>query len=154
MNTNPAVTPECPYQAFRDVARAYGIPALAKATGMKQGTLYNKADADPEGHNQPTLRDVISVTQITGNMLILDSLDRMFGRVAYELPSVDVSDKALMELLCRVGSENGQMHQALLRGLEDGKFSMAEARLVRAEAYDVITAVMAFVERVDGLVDD
>lgn len=150
---NPAV-PESPFEAFRLVVYTAGAERLANRLGMNRGTLYNKADADVESHHQPNLRDVIAVTRETGDMRILESLDRMFGRAGYDITPGPVSDEALLELLCRVSSEGGAMHQALLKGLADKTFCRDDLRAVRAEAYDVINAVLNFVQRLEGLVDD
>ena len=84
INHNPAV-PESPFEAFRRVVYTAGAESLANRLGMNRGTLYNKADADVESHHQPTMRDVIAVTRETGDMRILESLDRMFGRAGYEM---------------------------------------------------------------------
>lgn len=147
--------PECPYEAFRAVMyRSGDVPALASRMGLKPGTLYNKADADAESQAQPTLRDLIAVTRETGDTCALDSLERMFDRVAYRV-AIDgpASDAALLELLCNVGSEKGQMYQALQGALEDGRFTHDEVRRIRAEAFDLIGAVLAFVQRIEGMAD-
>jgi hypothetical protein len=147
--------PASPQEAFREVVYGFGVKALAAQLVMKPGTLYNKADADGDSHHQPTLRDVIAVTQITGDCRILDSLDRMFNRAAYDVTQgIEVSDAALLELLCRVGSENGAMQKALNDGLSDGRFTREELAAVKGEAFDLITAVLTFVHRLEGLVDD
>ena len=153
INHNPAV-PESPFEAFRRVVYTAGAESLANRLGMNRGTLYNKADADVESHHQPTMRDVIAVTRETGDMRILESLDRMFGRAGYEMTPGPVSDVALMELLCVVCSEHGAMNHALMTGLADKKFDREELRKVRAEAHDLINAVLNFVQRLEGLVDD
>ncbi|WP_290906262.1 phage regulatory CII family protein [Aquabacterium sp.] len=150
-----APIPANPQDAFHDAVHGYGVKALAALLVMKPGTLYNKCDADDDSHNQPTLRDIVRVTRATGNMVILDSLDRMFNRAAYDLtPCLQISDEALLELLCKVNSENGAMHAALTKGLADGKFTQTEMRAVRGEAFELITAVLTFLQRLEGLVDD
>jgi hypothetical protein len=146
--------PHSPFDAFRLVAYRYGVQALAAEIGAKTGTLYNKCDADDDSHHQPTLRDVVLVTRITQDTAILESMCRMFGLATYELSAEPVSDVALLELLCKVGGESGEMHKALHTALGDGKFTLADLRLVRAEAHDLITAVLNLVQRLEGLVDD
>jgi len=147
--------PDDPQQAFDAVVKAYGVKDMASKLLMKTGTLYNKCDADDGSHNQPTLRDVVRVTAESGNLLILDSLERRFGRVAIDVtPGLDVSDTALLELLCKVSGEHGAMHQALARALSDGKFTRKDLMDVRAEAFDLVQAVMNFVQRMEGMVDD
>lgn len=146
--------PGSPYEAFRLVVYRYGTAALADLMGLKKGSLYNKADADAESLAQPTLRDVVAVTRLTGDTLVLESLDRMFDRAAIDIRPGPVSDEALLDLLCRVGSENGQMQQALRQGYADNRFCKDDYALVRGEAYDLISAVLAFLRRMEGLVDD
>ena len=146
--------PESPFEAFRVVVYSAGAEKLAARLGMNRGTLYNKADADVESHHQPTLRDVIAVTRETGDMRILESLDRLFDRAGYDLAPGPVSDEALLELLCEVGSEHGAMQHVLKHALADGDFSIGDLLAVRAEAYDLIGAVLNFVQRLEGLVDD
>lgn len=145
--------PVSPFVAFKAVCHAFGTEELADRIGMRRGTLHNKCDGDVESHHQPTLRDVIAVTRESGDMRVLDSLNRLFNRASFDVTPGPVSDQALLELLCVVASEKGQMHRALMDGLADAKFSDADYRLVRAEAFDLISAVMAFVQRLEGLVD-
>jgi hypothetical protein len=149
------VVPSDPLEAFREVVYRYGVKAMATRLLMKPGTLYNKADADVDTHHQPTLRDVVRVTEASGDMLILDSLDRMFNRAAYDVTAgLVVSDQALLDLLCRVNSESGAMHRALTDGYEDGRFSSEDLQAVRGEVFDLVTAAMTFLQRLEGLVDD
>ncbi len=141
-----------PFEAFKLAVYRFGVAELAAELGYRPGTLYNKADADADSHAQPTLRDVVLVTRLTGDHSILDSLDRMFARAAYDVtPGLPVSDEALLELLCRIGTEEGAMYSALHAALQDGNFSEHEVAMVRAEAFDLVAAVLAFVRRLEGL---
>lgn len=146
--------PANPYAAFRAVLMAYGVEDAANELGINKGTLWNKADADADSRAQPTLRDLISVTRLTGDHRAIESLLRLFNRASFSLAGGPVSDEALLELLAKVGSEHGQMHQALLRGYEDRRFCRDDFAAVRAEAFDLITAVLNFITRVEGLIDD
>jgi hypothetical protein len=150
----PAVAAN-PQLAFRDLVYRFGVKDLAAKLVMKVGTLYNKCEADEDSHNQPTLRDVVMVTQISGDPSILDSLDRMFNRAAYDVtPGLPVSDQAILELLCKVGSEHGDIHKALAKALTNVRFSQQDLQAVRAEVFDLVTAVLAFLQRLEGLVDE
>lgn len=149
-----AAVPENPQDAFRQVVYSFGVTELASQLMMNVGTLHNKCNADDDSHHKPTLRDVVNVTRATGDTRILESLDRMFGRAGYDVAPGPVCDVALMELLCKVGSEQGAMHQAVLAGLQDERFTNVEMQAVRAEAFDVINAILSFVQRMEGLVDD
>jgi hypothetical protein len=122
---------------------------------MRCGTLYNKADADAESHNQPTLRDVIHVTRVTGDSRVLESLDRLFDRAGFDVREFrSCSDEALLELLCRVGSESGQMHECVRKALADARFTGHELTQIRGEVFDLVGELMAFLQRLEGLVDD
>lgn len=144
-----------PFEAFRRLVYRHDVKRLAPQMGMKAGTLYNKADADSDSHNQPTLRDVVALTQLTGDYSVLDALNEMFGRAAFDAVShADVSDAALLELLTQLGIEKGDFHQALHDALTDGKFSLQELQRIRATAFDLVAALMTLVARVEGLRDE
>jgi hypothetical protein len=144
-----------PFDAFRDACYRHGVPELAREMGYKPGTLYNKADADDDSHNQPTLRDVVLVTRLTGNMAVLDALEEMFGRAAFDVSHMaQKSDQALLELLTKLGQESGEFHGALNRALSDGRFTRHEFNQVRAEAFDMVSALMTLVARLEGIVDE
>jgi hypothetical protein len=146
--------PVNPFEAFKAVCYRFGVERLADELSLKKGTLYNKCDADAESHHQPTLRDVIAITRQTGDHRILDSLDRFFDRASYDASPPELcSDDALLELLLRVGREQGALCHAVHRALEDGKFSAGEFQDIRTEAFDLISQVLAFVQRLEGLVD-
>lgn len=153
--TNHAVAAN-PLRAFHDVCYAYGVPQLADKLTMTPGVLYNKADAfaNPEGYNQPSLRDVINVTRETADLRVLDSLERMFGRAAFDCKPMEVcSDEALLELLCRVGKEKGELCVAVHAALQARRFTPAHLQAIRAEAFDLVSELMAFVVRAEGMVD-
>lgn len=154
IKTEVAPVPHNPQEAFRQVVYAYGVKQMAAALLMNEGTLHNKCNADEDSHHKPTLKDVMHVTRVSGDTRILESLDRMFGRAGYDVAPGEVSDMALLELLAKVASEHGAMNRALIDGLQDKAFSQAELQAVRAEAFDVINAVLCFVQRLEGLVDE
>lgn len=149
-----AAVPVSPFEAFRVVCATYGVKEMAERIGIKPGTLWNKCDADVESHHQPTLRDVIAVTRESGDMRVLDSLNRLFDRASYDVTPGAASDEALLELLCKVGSDSGALHSAVGVALSDGHFSQQNLLDVRAEAFDLVSSVLCFVQRLEGLVDD
>lgn len=151
----PQGHPADPFEAFRQLAYTFGVPELAKQMAMKPGVLYNKADADAETHHQPTLRDVVLATRLTGDMRVLDSLDASFGRVGFDVThKAEVSDAALLELLARLGKESGQFHAALGAALADPAFTRESLHEIRAEAFEVVAALMTLVARLEGLLDE
>jgi hypothetical protein len=150
----PKGRPANPYEAFRQLVYTAGVEKLAPAMGQKPGTLYNKADADEDTHHQPTLRDVVLATQATHDMRVVDSLNEMFERGAYDISHLgETSDEALLDLLLNFGSEYGDFNQVMRDALLNKKFSLHDVMLCRAEAKDVISALLTLVHRLEGLVD-
>jgi hypothetical protein len=148
------VVPEDPYEAFRLVVKDADVGDVARVLGIPRGTLLNKASASLLSRAQPTLRDLIAVGQYSGDHRVAESLLRMSNRASFSLASGPVSDIALLELLARIGCEKGQMYQALLSGYADRRFCREDFAVVRAEAFDVITAVLNFIVRAEGLIDE
>lgn len=151
----PTGHPANPHEAFRQLCYAHGVPALAEKMGLKPGTLYNKADSDDDTHHQPTLRDVLLATRLTGDMRVLEAMNGAFGRAAFDVSHQgEKSDEALLELLTNFGAETGDFHRVLRQALLDGRFHAMELVEIRAEALDVVAALMTLVHRLEGLVDD
>jgi hypothetical protein len=143
------------FEAFRQLAYRFGVAELAEQMGIRPGTLYNKADADEDTHHQPTLRDVVLATRLTGDMRVLDALNESFGRAAFDISQcAEQSDDALLELFTDYGSENGEFCSALRNALRARRFTAGDYVLIEAEAMDVVSALMTLVSRVKGLVDE
>lgn len=144
-----------PFEAFRQLVYLHDVKRLAPQLGMRPGTLWNKADADADSHNQPTLRDVVALTQVTGDTRVLDALNELFGRAAFEVPLPDsASDEALLELITSMGVESGEFHAAVRHALVSRRFTLLELQAIRAEAFDLVGAVMTLVARLEGLLDE
>ncbi len=150
----PTGHPASPFEAFRQLAYTFGVVELAQQMGIKPGTLYNKADADEETHHQPTLRDVLLATRLTGDMRVLDALNEAFNRAAFDVSNcAEKSDDALLELFTDYGAESGEFCSALREGLRHRKFSAEDFVLIKSEALDVVSSLMTLVHRLEGLVD-
>jgi hypothetical protein len=123
--------------------------------GVRAGTLYNKADASDDSHHQPTLRDVLLVCQITQDLRVLDALEQIFGRSAFDVAELaDVSDEDLLILLTRLGQRMGTFQGAIADGLNAKRFSPQAMRDIRTQAYDAIATLMTLTNRLEDLVDD
>ncbi|MGE0350933.1 phage regulatory CII family protein [Hydrogenophaga sp.] len=155
MSKKPEIGAANPFEAFRNVVYLHDVPTLASDMGMRPGTLYNKADADHDSHNQPTLRDVVMVTRLSGDMRILDALNEMFNRAAFDVaPYACASDAALLELITKMGVESGEFHAAVRQALLAKKFTAPDLQRIREEAFDLVGALMTLVARVEGLLDE
>lgn len=143
------------FEAFRQLVYLHGVDKLAPLMGLRPGTLYNKADAGDDSHNQPSLRDVVMVTQITGDMRVLDSLNETFNRAAFDCSeSKGTSDAELLELLADLGAETGEFHTELAEGLREQRFTRGRFNAIRAEAMDIVSALMTLTHRIEGYVDE
>lgn len=151
--TARAVAPNV-YEAFRRLVLGFGVERMAHLMGTKTGTLYNKADGSDDSHNQPTLRDVMLATQISGDMQVVEAFAETFGRATYDCQQHEgTSDEALLELVTALGREHGEFHAAMHEGLTARRFTMEQMRKVRAQAFDVVSALMVLVHRLEGYVD-
>ena len=143
------------FEAFRQMVYLADVQKLAARMGLRPGTLYNKADAGDETHNQPSLRDVVLATEITGDMRVLDALNEMFGRAAFDCRDyVQTSDDALLDLLAELGAQNGEFHAALAVALKEKRFSAQALKTIRNEAFDIVGALMTLLQRLEGYVDE
>lgn len=146
------------YEAFRQLVHLdgpRGVEKLADFLGLATGTLYNKADSRSDSHHQPTVRDLIQVTHYRADFRALDALNEHFGRASFDCAQfAGHSDEALLELLCTLGSEHGEFHGALAAALADKRFTPEALQRVRGEAFDVVSALMTLVARLEGLVED
>lgn len=144
-----------PFEAFRQLTYTFGVAELAALMSVSPGTLYNKADANDDTHHQPTLRDVVLATRLTGDMQVLDALNESFGRAAFDVkPLAGISDEALLELLLKLHKECGEFHHVMRLALLDKTFSTVRLRELRGEAFDMVGALMTLVNRMEGLLDE
>ncbi len=150
------------FEAARRVAYEYrdsdtgetGVPALAAKLGMPPGTLYNKLNLHESAHHKLTLSDVVQMTAATRDLRTLKALNHTFGCVCFEVPNLaHVSDEALLELVLKVGMQQGEFFRAIEDGLSDRKFSRAEYERIRQEGLDAIGAIVEATARVEGLID-
>lgn len=144
------------FQAFYRVVHDYpdGVEKLAEKAAMSPGTLYNKANTNESSHHKPTLADAVLLSVITGDHRILHAFAHTLGEVCFPIPNLkNISDHALIELICAIGVEGGQFHKAITDGFADRKFTRRELEKVRKEAYEFIGAIAEAMARMEGLVD-
>lgn len=142
------------YRVVHDYPGPEGVERLAAKMGMTAGTLYNKANTNESSHHKPTLADAVVVSSITGDHRILYAFAHTLGEVCFPLPNLkNVSDQALIELICAIGVEGGDFHRAVTDGFADRKFTRREFAQVRKEAYEFIGAIAEAMARMEGLID-
>lgn len=147
----------CPtdvHEAFRAVVHEFDVAKMAAKLGMPTGTLYNKANLNESSAHKPTLADAILVQVIAGDTRIVEAMAHTLGGVFVKLPTVQtISDVALLEMVADISIMNGRFHGELKAALEDGKFSKDEHQAIHQRALTYITAIIATVSRIEGMVD-
>lgn len=144
------------FQAFRElVYMGRDIEQMAAFMGYRVGTLYNKADAGDDTHNQPTVLDLIRATHYRSDLRAIHALVEMFDQACFDCAKYSTtSDDDLLQLLTRLGAEHGEFHAALGGGLKARRFTREAAATIRGEAFDVVSALMTLVNRIEDYIDD
>lgn len=142
------------YEAFRAVVHDYGVPEMAAKIGMPVGTLYNKANVNESSPHKPNLGEGVLVQVVSGDTRLIETEAHILGGVFLKLPKLDnVSDAALLEMLCEIRVQDGLFHDELKKALEDKKFSTDEHGRISRQALRYVTAVLEAVKRIEGMVD-
>lgn len=128
---------------------------LSKKTGTPAGTIWNKANPHDTSHHKPTLSDVLIWSQIAGDYSIVQALCRALGGVFVSLHTLaETSDLELLDLVLKREKEDGEFADVLAKALGDGNIDQEDFRKLRTEAYDVITAVLELLSRLEGMIRD
>lgn len=107
------------------LAHAYpgGIPALAARMGISPNTLQHKVNPHAEGHHT-YIEDAEAMTVFSQDPQIAQALALACGHVC--LPVAAVGRGELASEIASVGKEFGDVMQATLKALEDGKVTQRE----------------------------
>jgi hypothetical protein len=141
--------------AVFDLVKAFGAERLAKKTGTPAGTIYNKANPHETSHHKPTLSDILIWTQITGDYRVVQALCRALdGAFVAMHTRQHTSDLELLDIVCKRDSEQGQFADALSAALADGRVSRADYQRLRREGWDVVTAWLELIGRIEGMADE
>lgn len=133
----------------------YGVERLAAKTGQSAGVIYNKINTGENAHHVPNITDLMVWQTITLDHRPLRAQAHALGEVCFPVPNLaHVPDTALLELVLKIGAEEGDLCRAINDALADRRFSRAEFERVKHEAYQVIAAVAETLARVEGLIDD
>lgn len=136
------------------LVKGYGADRLSAKTGTPAGTIHNKANPHDTSHHKPTLSDVLIWTQITGDYQVVEALCRALDGVFVRLHSHQhLTDVALLELALEREQEEGRFADELLTALSDGSISPDDFQRCRKAGFDVITAWLELLGRLEGMVD-
>ena len=151
------------YKGFRmNVADAFhqtvhgaagGCEALAVRMGMSPAILRNKANPNTLT-NKPMLDDADRVMGITGDHRVLHALAANHGYVCVKIEDAATAcDTAILELVTRVWSANGDVGAAVNAALADGRIEEHEVVGIRAQVNKVVRALHEMVARLDGMAE-
>ncbi len=120
-------------------AKDYPMKALAPELGKGESTLRNELTFQP-GYKLGLLTALL-IMKHTGNLRALDTIEGMFGRVAFDLPRADGKDPSpIMQLVGRLSVEFGEHMEVMGKALDDCEIEKPEAKECLRELNDVITA--------------
>lgn len=159
-SNRPAVATDV-QESVRRLVMAYGAEHLASETGTALGTIYNKVNPHESSHHKTTLAEAVLwsvLAQRAGTAHAADVLHafaRTLNHVAIPMPDLSaVCDAALLELITKVGVEEGEFFAAVNKALTDRKFSRRDHAAIRREAYEAMAAIAEAVSRIEGMVDE
>ncbi len=81
------------------------------------------------------------VTQITTDYFAMDELERLLGRVAFQLPKGPLNPKKIHKHLSKSLKEFGEFIEAVGDSIADGKLTAAEIDKCEKEGYELIQIV-------------
>lgn len=137
------------------LVKDFGAERLSQKTGTPAGTIYNKANPHDTSHHKPTLSDILIWTQITGDYRVVQALCRALGGTFVALHThAHASDVELLNLVLKTDVEQGRFAEALVTALSDGRVSGADFSLLRKAGWEVITAWLEIIARLEGMIDD
>lgn len=136
------------------LVKGYGADRLSAKTGTPAGTIHNKANPHDTSHHKPTLSDVLIWSQIADDYQVVEALCRALDGVFVRLHAKQyATDVELLELILHRDKEQAEFADALLAALSDGTITDADFIRCRREGFEVITAWLELLGRLEGMVD-
>jgi len=149
---------EAAYRTAHDyeggAAKKGGAVKLAIRMGQNPGTFLNRVNPEQETHKL-WLGDAMLMQVVSGDHRILHAMAAALNEVCYPIPDLtDVSDQALIELICKIGTEGGHFYQVINAGLSEAKFTRAQFAEIRKEGLEYMAAIAETMARIEGLIDE
>lgn len=127
-------------QAVYDTAHGArgGLSRLADSMGLSRQVLINKVNYNNE-QNKLSLREALSIMEITQDYSILEEAARMLG---YKVEPLNAQpDKSLLSAIVNAGADHGQVHQTIEAAILDQKINPRELKLISSQVDDAIDAL-------------
>lgn len=131
-----------------------GAVKLAEKLGENPGTFLNRVNPETETHKL-YLATAVQMQALSGDHRILYAMAGTLGEVCFKIPDLsNVSDSALLELVCKIGSEGGDFHRVINLGLNHQRFTRAHFAQINQEGLEYIAAIAETMARMKGLIDE
>jgi len=132
-----------------------GAPSLAPRVGIASPKVLDNKVAPGSYHHKLTLNEAVKITDLSGDLRILNAWNAHCG--CFTVPMFDglASDMALLDAFTSAIKEMGDVSAEMQRTLEDGRVTQAEVDTVEREAMEACEAVLTLVHRLRCMaVDD
>lgn len=114
--------------------------AIAQDLNKAYPTLLREINPDDPGAKFGA-NDFKVATEVTKDFFAVDALERLLGRVAFELPKGPIDAKKIHKHLSKSLKEFGEFIEAVGDSIADGKLTAAEIETCKKEGYDLIQIV-------------
>lgn len=142
-------------RAVHDSVVDFGVDELARLLVCSPGTIYNKINANDTSHHIPTLADAVIWPRTMGDYRIPQAYCRALDGAFVSLHlKQHVSDVELLNIIMKRDVEQGEFAVALERALDDGAISSTDYTKLHRAGWDVITAWLEILARLEGMVND
>ena len=144
-----------PKDAFHQTVHSYpgGAEALAVRMGMTAAVLRNKANPN-HGYNKPTLDEADQIMGITGDHRVLHALAGNHGYVCVKTEDGTApGDMALLEIMTKCWTTNGDFGAAVNKALEDGRIDRKEIEQIREAVRRADQAMHQMVARMAAIAE-
>lgn len=135
-------------------AKNGGAVKLAQRMGKNPGTFLNQVNPEQETHKL-WLGDAVLMQTLSHDHRILHAMAATLGEVCFRIPDLkNVSDQALIELICKIGHEGGHFYQVINSGISQTRFTRQALERIREEGYEFIAAIAETMARIEGMLDE
>lgn len=142
-------------RVVHDSVTDFGVDDLARLLVCSPGTIYNKINANETSHHIPTLADAVIWPRLMGDYRIPQAYCRALDGAFVALHvQQHASDVELLNIILKRDEEQGQFAAALMDALNDGDISKKDYATLHREGWDVVTAWLEILGRLEGMAHD
>jgi hypothetical protein len=130
-----------------------GTESLAPRIGMSGAVLRNKVNPNNSTHHL-TVAEALRISQITGDVRIVQALARELGMALIEIPNADqCADSDVIELMAKSLQTHGEIGREINKTFEDGRVEHHEVARVKDRVWSHMVTVLGLVGRIEGMAE-